>query len=250
MIIDPRVESARHQLRRIKALYPVMSVKGGVGKSTVTVLLSLALRELGLKVGVLDTDLSNPSLHYLYGVEPGDIEIEEDDGYVAPLVTDGIRLSSPVIFTEGGILPARDKDSVNTVIELLAITNWRDTEVVLIDTPPGIHEEQLMLLKLINEVYAGTAKPVIVTTPFRVAIANVEKSLDYISSLHKGDKILIINKYRDNKGLFAQANFNCVLRIPWDETLDENLVSLEELLNSKAYWELKKQIQINKNCFT
>jgi len=249
MILDPRVESAKHQLRSVRAVYPVMSVKGGVGKSTLTVMLSLVLRELGFRVGVLDTDLSNPSLHYLYGLEPRKVDVEEDEGYVPPLVHDGIRLSSPVIFTEGGILPARDKDSVNAVLELLAITNWRDVDVVIIDTPPGIHDEQLRLLKLMSGVHTGIFRPVIVTTPFKVSLANVSRSLDYINSLHKGEKILVINKHRGRDELSMQASFKCVLRVPWDERLDERLVSLEELLQSKAHAELRRQVHSGKDCF-
>lgn len=243
MMVDPRLESAKVQLNKIKSIITILSVKGGVGKSTITVLLSLALREKGLRIGVLDTDFSNPSLHLMYGLNPSEVTIEEENGIMAPQVADNIRLSTPVLFTEGRIIPSRSRDSLNALLELLAITNWADTEILIIDTPPGLRDEQISLLKVLKEIHSGVQKAIIVTTPSRISIENVGKSMMYIDSIYEKEKILLINKSRKNDySLEVRGYFKCRIVVPWDELLEDNSPIIDDLLKSRAYEALKKQL--------
>lgn len=248
MLIDPRVESARIQLNRIKKVIPVLSVKGGVGKSTLTVMLSLALKEMGYRVGALDIDFSNPSLHMLYGVDPREVRLEEEDGFIAPLTESGVRLSTSVFFTRGEILPSRSKDSLEAMLELLASTNWADTEVLLIDTPPGLRDEQLRLLSLLSEIYDGDIRAVVVVTPFHVAIENVMRSMSYINSIFSGQKILVVNRHSAAHELNVGGDFGCELFVPKDEQIEEGFIIAGDILRSRAYASLREQLVRHKGC--
>jgi len=246
---DPRIEAARFQLRGVKLVVVVLSVKGGVGKSTVASMLALALREAGLETGILDTDLSNPSIHHIFGLDPEKLELEEELGYVAPKALGGVRVSSPAFFTRGGIIPSRAKDSLEALTELLAITNWSGAEAIIVDTPPGLGDEQLRLADLLRAAYRGPLKAAVVTTPYRVSLANVEKSLPYVESAFPSGRMLVVNKCWGNCSVEVRGAFNCRFSVPRDEELDERLVTSEGLVKTKSYMELKRQVLEQLSCF-
>lgn len=250
MSLDPRLESIKYQLRNVRALLPVLSVKGGVGKSVVTMMLGLAFSEMGIRVGLLDLDLSNPTQHYLFGIEPGEVQIEEEEGYVAPQVYNDVRLSTPSFFAKGGVLPSRDEDAVEVLLELLAITNWKSSEIVLIDTPPGLHKEHIKLLEVLNSLEVNAKRrALIVTTPFKVSLLNVFKSLDYINSLFKHDKVLLINRYSGEEvPVYLEKIARCIIKVPKDELIDERAINVKEVLHSRAYREVKEAVANNRDC--
>jgi ATP-binding protein involved in chromosome partitioning len=147
----------------------VSSGKGGVGKSMVATTLALSLVEQGLRVGLLDLDFTSPSTHVILGVEG--LYPEEEYGIVPPLAH-GLKYMSIVHYSLDEPAPLRGEDVSNAIIELLAITRWRDVDYLIMDMPPGIGDATLDTLRLIPRI-----EFMVVTTPSVVAYQSVKRLL-------------------------------------------------------------------------
>lgn len=145
------------------------SGKGGVGKSMVATTLALSLVEQGLRVGLLDLDFTSPSTHVILGVEG--LYPEEEYGIVPPLAH-GLKYMSIVHYSLDEPAPLRGEDVSNAIIELLAITRWRDVDYLIMDMPPGIGDATLDTLRLIPRI-----EFMVVTTPSVVAYQSVKRLL-------------------------------------------------------------------------
>jgi Mrp family chromosome partitioning ATPase len=145
----------------------VLSGKGGVGKSTVSVNLAVALVMAGLRVGLLDVDIHGPSIPTMLGLER--YAIGGRDGELAPADVDGLKVISIGLF-----LPSPDDAIIwrgplkmGAIKQFLKDVAWGDLDVLVIDSPPGTGEEPLSVCQLIGRLDGA----VIVTTPQRVAAA-------------------------------------------------------------------------------
>jgi ATP-binding protein involved in chromosome partitioning len=175
--MDPRTSVIEKRLSKVKRIISVASGKGGVGKSLVASNLALNLSKKGYKVGLLDLDLYGPSSHIILGVEKYDFP-EEEKGIIPPNVS-GIKFMSLVYYTEDKPAPFRGADISNVIIELLAITQWGELDYLIIDMPPGIGEETLDLIRLVQR-----SEFLIVTTPSKVAMGAVGKLLSILKELN------------------------------------------------------------------
>lgn len=160
----------------------VMSGKGGVGKTTVTVNLAKALVRAGYSVGILDTDIHGPNVGKMLGCEDGQLLNADDGVSIEPVHTkDGIKavslsfaMSDPnqaVIF--------RGPMKMSVINQFLGDVNWGTLDYLLIDSPPGTGDEQLAILQGIPAV-TGT---IIVTTPQQVAILDARRSVSFANQL-------------------------------------------------------------------
>ena len=117
--MDPRLNVIDERLLGIKRIIAISGGKGGVGKSSVSSMLSLILKDMGKEVGLIDLDLSGPTDHIILGVK--DVFPEEEKGIIPPRLR-GIKFMSIVYFIKENPLPLRGEDFSNAIIELLAIT--------------------------------------------------------------------------------------------------------------------------------
>ena len=134
---------------KIKAIVPVMSGKGGVGKSTVTVLLARALNRMGLKVGIMDADVTGPSVPRLLDLQNEWAYGDGNDNVLPVVSADGIKTMSlnymmadeadPVVW-RGPIVSNMLKQFYTDVI-------WGELDVLLIDMPPGTSDTALTILQ-------------------------------------------------------------------------------------------------------
>ena len=168
--MEPRTSVIQKRLQDITHIIPVVSGKGGVGKSMVASTLALLLAKQGKRVGLLDLDLYGPSSHVILGVQPKGFP-DEDKGILPPKIQ-GIKYMSIVYFTEDKPGAFRGEDITNIIIELLAITRWDALDYLIIDMPPGIGDEILDIFTFIPQ-----ARYLIVTTSSKVAFNPVEKLL-------------------------------------------------------------------------
>ncbi|CAO3589903.1 unnamed protein product [Absidia cylindrospora] len=167
-------------LSNIKHIVLVLSGKGGVGKSSVTTQLALGLVDQGYKVGVLDIDLTGPSIPRMLGLDGKKVH-QASQGWVPVYADEKQRLSCMSI----GFLLTNKNDSVvwrgpkkNAMIkQFLQDVYWGDLDYLLIDTPPGTSDEHIGVVEYLKEFNPDGA--VIVTTPQGVAIANVRKELSF-----------------------------------------------------------------------
>ena len=159
-------------LEGVRFKVAVASGKGGVGKSTVSTNLSLALRSLGYSVGLLDADIYGPSQQMMLGIE-GRPQIDERDEKIMPMENHGVKTMSlglitdpdtPVIWRGPMVMKALD--------QFLTDVKWGALDFMVIDLPPGTGDAQLTLTQKVPLTGA-----VVVTTPQDVALIDARKGL-------------------------------------------------------------------------
>ena len=160
------------QLREVRQIIGIASGKGGVGKSTVTVNLAVALARLGFRVGVADADVYGPSIPTMTGTEDAVIEMEGEDentNLFIPVEKFGVKwLSIGHVSQAGQALIWRGPMASTALKQIILQTVWGPLDVLLIDMPPGTGDIQI---SLIGDIPLTGA--VIVTTPQQVALADV-----------------------------------------------------------------------------
>ena len=174
-MLDPRLSVVDERLAKIGKLIAVSSGKGGVGKSLIAAASALIFAKNGFKAGLLDLDFTNPSSHIILGAESA--YPLEDRGVVPPEVS-GIEYLSIVFFTGDKPSPLRGPEVTNAFIEILALTRWSELDYLIIDTPPGLGDTLLDLLKLIKRLNF-----LVVATPSRLSLETVRKLVALLKSV-------------------------------------------------------------------
>ncbi len=171
-------QSGKNIAPHIKNFVMVSSGKGGVGKTTTTVNLAIALASQGKKVGVLDSDIYGPNVPRMMGVVGKNPEVVGNK--VKPMLVNGVEMMSMgSLMEEGQSLIWRGAMIMKAIEQLLRDILWSDLDVLFIDMPPGTGDAQLTLAQSVP-VTAG----VCVTTPQIVALDDTERSLDMFKKLH------------------------------------------------------------------
>lgn len=175
----------KSRLNEIGQVIAVASGKGGVGKSTVTANLAVALAAEGYKVGVLDADIYGPSMPKMFGVEDYKpvAEIAEDGSdleYIVPAEAYGVKVMSIGFFISGSdALVWRGPMATNALRQLLHQTAWGELDFLLIDLPPGTGD---LHLTIVSELKLSGA--VIVSTPQEVALLDVVRGIAMFRNEH------------------------------------------------------------------
>jgi ATP-binding protein involved in chromosome partitioning len=165
-------------LRKVKNIVGVFSAKGGVGKSAISLNLAIALREKGLKVGLIDADIYGPSQPSMLGLSPGDLKVK-DEKIISPIEKKGVKfISMGLISSERMPVIWRGPMVSGAVMQLLSQTDWGELDFLIIDTPPGTGDVQLTLLQKI-----AVAATLVVTTPQKVSISDCRKGIEMIKKL-------------------------------------------------------------------
>lgn len=178
----PRPEVGK-LLPEVKNIIAVSSGKGGVGKSTVSANLAIALARLGYKVGLLDADIFGPSMPKMFDVEdarPYAVHVDGRD-LIEPVEKYGIKLLSIGFFVSPETATLwRGGMASNALKQLIADANWGELDYFIIDTPPGTSDIHLTLLQTLAITGA-----VIVSTPQNVALADARKGID----MYRNEKV-------------------------------------------------------------
>jgi ATP-binding protein involved in chromosome partitioning len=162
---------AEQLLPNVKNVIAVASGKGGVGKSTVSVNLAVALAQAGAAVGLLDADITGPNIPMMLGVE-GQPKASENNK-ILPLERHGVKCISIQFFVpEGQPIVWRGPLVGGAIQQFLRDVEWGDLDYLVVDLPPGTSDAQLTLAQ---SVPLGGA--VLVTTPQEVALSDVGKAL-------------------------------------------------------------------------
>ncbi len=178
----PRPEVGK-MLPQVKNIVAVSSGKGGVGKSTVSANLAIALARLGYKVGLLDADIFGPSVPKMFNVEDARPYAVEVDGrnLIEPIEKYGVKLLSIGFFVNPDTATLwRGGMATNALKQLIADANWGELDYFILDTPPGTSDIHLTLLQTLAITGA-----VIVSTPQAVALADARKGID----MYRNDKV-------------------------------------------------------------
>ncbi|MFN6943416.1 MAG: Mrp/NBP35 family ATP-binding protein [Cytophagaceae bacterium] len=159
----------------VKNIIAVASGKGGVGKSTVTANLAIALAKTGASVGLIDADIFGPSIPVMFDLEDDKPRIVEEDGKhkIIPLEQYGVKLISIGLLTPAdSAVVWRGPMASSALKQLIGDCEWGELDYMLIDLPPGTSDIHLTLVQTVPVTAA-----IIVTTPQKVAIADAQKGL-------------------------------------------------------------------------
>jgi len=158
----------------VRHIVAVASGKGGVGKSTTAINIALGLKALGLKVAVLDADVYGPSMPKLFGLS-GKPQLADTEGKrMKPMSRFGIELMSiGFLVAEETPMIWRGPMVMSALTQLLRETAWSDTDIMIVDMPPGTGDAQLTLAQ-----QTPLSGAVIVSTPQDLALIDARKGLN------------------------------------------------------------------------
>ena len=153
-----------------KHIIAIAAGKGGVGKSSLTVNLALALKNLGFSVGIMDADIYGPSIRKM--LPEGSLPIQNEEG-ITPAICDGIRMISMAYFRKEHEAAAVRSPIVNGIItQFIKDVDWGELDYLLIDFPPGTGDIQLTISQKVK-----LSGAIIITTPQEVSLIDVRKAI-------------------------------------------------------------------------
>ncbi len=183
-------------LNKIRYKLFIMSGKGGVGKSSVTVNTAAALAARGFKVGILDVDIHGPSVPNLLGL---DATIEKDN--LSSLLLPAKYNENLSVISMDFLLKERDSAVIwrgpkktAAIRQFVSDVQWGSLDFLLIDSPPGTGDEHMTVLKTIPDALC-----VVVTTPQEVSLADVRKAINFLQYA----KANVLGVVENMSGLFC-----------------------------------------------
>lgn len=161
----------RNKLPGVGAVIPVISGKGGVGKSTVAVNLAYTMSRLGAKVGILDLDIFGPSVHKMLGINE---KLQTAGAHIIPVEAHGMKIVSVGMTVEDDqALILRGPMVMKLLEQLINSVDWGELDYLIVDMPPGTGDVPLSLVQKIE-----VAGAVVVTTPQDISLIDVRRAVD------------------------------------------------------------------------
>ncbi len=232
--MDPRINIIDKRLAGVKRIIAVSGGKGGIGKSLTAAVLALTLSGLGRRVGLLDLDLSAPSTHVILGIEG--LYPEEEKGLVPPEVH-GIEFMSIVYFTGDNPTPLRGIDISNAMLELLAVTKWGSLDFLIVDTPPGIGDATMDVIRWLKR-----AEFLVMTTSSKVTLETVKKVIKLLTELNVPIIGVIENmKMGDSRVVKEELKGVHILgEIGFDNKIEDSIGDVNRLLKTDFAVKIKE----------
>jgi ATP-binding protein involved in chromosome partitioning len=170
--------NSKYSIPGIRSIILVSSCKGGVGKSTVSVLLARNIRDDGYRVGIVDADIHGPSLPTMLNIT-GNIEINENRKFI-PLIDDGIKVMSiGFLIDNDSAIAWRNLMAIKAMNQLICDTEWGELDYLIVDMPPGTGDLHISMIQKYN-----ISGAVIVTMPDNVSTSDVIKVIDLYKKMH------------------------------------------------------------------
>lgn len=168
------IQSSIAAMANVKNTIVVASGKGGVGKSTTSVNLALALKAQGASVGILDADIYGPSVQMMMGVAEGERPRQKDANSIWPVQAHGLQtMSMGYLVDEKTPMVWRGPMASGALQQMLKQTAWFELDYLIIDMPPGTGDIQLTLSQQLPVTGA-----VVVTTPQNIALLDAQKAIE------------------------------------------------------------------------
>lgn len=171
----------KNRLSKIKNKIVVMSGKGGVGKSTISTNLAMSLALKGYKTGLLDVDIHGPSIPTLLGLE--NQRAKGNETSLFPIeVGDNLKVISIGFLMENSdnAIIWRGPAKTGVIKQFIQDVEWGNLDYLIVDCPPGTGDEPLSVVQFLEEPTGA----IVVTTPQKLAIADVKKSIGFCKTLN------------------------------------------------------------------
>ena len=171
--------SVDESLKKIKNKFIILSGKGGVGKTSTSVNLSMALAKKGFNVGIMDVDLHGPDVPRMLGLK-GMLDLNKNNKLNPMKYSENLKVVSieSLIASKDDAIIWRGPLKYSAIRQFIGEVEWGDLDFLIIDSPPGTGDEPLTIAQTIKD-----AKAVIVTTPQEVSLADVRKSISFCRTL-------------------------------------------------------------------
>lgn len=174
-------QAVKDTLGKIKHKFLVMSGKGGVGKTSVSVNLAIALANKGYKVGIMDVDLHGPDVPRMLGLE-GMIGASENQKLAPMQYSENLTAISIE-----SLMPNKDDAVIwrgplkhSAISQFISDVDWGELDFLIVDSPPGTGDEPLSVAQTIED-----CRPIIVTTPQEVALWDIRKSINFCKKIQR-----------------------------------------------------------------
>lgn len=167
--------AVEESLKKIKNKYIVLSGKGGVGKTSTSVNLSMALANKGFNVGIMDVDLHGPDVPRMLGLK-GMLDLTKNHKLNPIRYSENLKVVSieSMIASKDDAIIWRGPLKYSAIQQFIGEVEWGELDFLIIDSPPGTGDEPLTIAQTIRD-----AKAIIVTTPQEVSLADVRKSISF-----------------------------------------------------------------------
>jgi Mrp family chromosome partitioning ATPase len=208
-----------------------MSGKGGVGKTSTSVNLAMALAKKGYKVGIMDVDMHGPDIPRMLGLE-GLLDLTANQKLSPMKYSENLSAVSIESLTQNkdDAIIWRGPLKYSAIRQFIADVEWGEMDYLIIDSPPGTGDEPLTVAQVISD-----AKAIIVTTPQEVALADVRKSINFCKTVkmeifglienmsgfacpHCGERVDLFGSGGGEKTAIAMG-VNFLGKIPFDQNL-------------------------------
>lgn len=211
----------------IKNVIGVMSGKGGVGKSTVSVMLAKELSEKGYKVGIMDADITGPSVVRLLGIDRNERAYGNEKGEILPVEKDGIKVISLNLLIKDEEQPVIWRGSLlsNCVNQFWADVIWGELDYLVIDMPPGTGDVTLTVMQSIplngivmvsvpqSMISMIVTKSINMAKKMGVNIYGIVQNMSYILCPGCSEKIYIHDQ-DETKELLEKNNLKLLAELP------------------------------------
>ncbi|MCR8463381.1 MAG: P-loop NTPase [Crenarchaeota archaeon] len=226
---DIRLYRLKKTMDKVKNIISVASGKGGVGKTTISTVLSLILSERGYITGLLDLDFHGPSCHTILGIDK--MEYEEEKGINPYKAAENLYFASIYPFVKNGYVPLRGMELSNALIEFLSILNWKELDCLIIDMPPGMGDVLLDFIRLVP-----SPKFLIVATNSALVIQTVRRLIKFMIEGNFNILGIVANMIRNDDALVRELAKEFSIKflgsVPFDQYFEKVLGNMQEILRT------------------
>ena len=171
--------AVKASLQKINNKFMVMSGKGGVGKTSTSVNLAMALAKKGFNVGIMDVDMHGPDVPRMLGLK-GMLDLSQNQKLNPMRYSENLKAVSIESLTQSkdNAIIWRGPIKYSAIRQFISDVEWGELDYLIIDSPPGTGDEPLTVAQVISD-----AKAIIVTTPQEVSLADVRKSINFCKTV-------------------------------------------------------------------
>jgi len=176
---DDQDVAVENSLKKIKHKIMVMSGKGGVGKTSTSVNIAIALANKGFRVGLVDVDIHGPDVPRMLGIK-GELDVNQNRKLLPKICRDSLKVISveSLMLNKDDAIIWRGPMKFGAIKQFIGDVEWGELDFLIVDSPPGTGDEPLTIAQTISDIQA-----VIVTTPQEVSLADVRKSINFCKTV-------------------------------------------------------------------